>query len=265
MNKVSVVIRNRNEAFYLKKSLEILNAVYKDDIFEIIVVDNESTDDSLGIAKKQGCRIVKITDFTYGKAINLGINEAQSNFVLLLSAHAVPIGNSFFKNSTSEMERNPDVAGIRYVNSISNYERALKNDFKVEDPLRFGLMAGCCLINKKIWETIKFDESLSFSEDKEWSLRAINAGYDILDFNEGFFYFINRDKNSLVSRFRNETLAEYRLHKKEFPSKFKIFLSFLIDAFFQNGINSLKEIKFQWSKFKAKIEISEKLKKSADY
>ncbi len=259
-----MVIRNRNEAFYLKKSLEILNEVYSDDVLEIIIVDNESTDESLKVAEEYGCRIVKITDFTYGKAINLGISEVRSNLVLLLSAHAVPIGNSFFKNSREQMELNPKLAGIRYINSISNYERALKNDFKVTDPLRFGLMAGCCLVNKKVWETLKFDESLSFSEDKEWSLRAKNSGYDILDFNEGFFYFINRDQNSLVSRYRNETLAEYQLHKKKFPSRLKIFLSFINDAFFTNTIKFLKEIRFQWKRLETKIEISQILKKSED-
>lgn len=260
MNKASVVIRNRNEAFYLRKSLEILNTVYKDDIQEIIIVDNESSDDSLKIAKDQGCRIVEITDFTYGKAINLGISEARSNFILLLSAHAVPLGNSFFKNSMKQIEINPNVAGIRFINSISNYERALENNFEVEDPLRFGLMAGCCLINKNVWNTIRFNESLPFSEDKEWSLRAKNAGYDILDFNEGFFYFINRDKNSLVSRYRNETLAEYQLHNKKFPSKIKIFLSFLYSAFGKNTASFFNKLDYEYRIMKAKFYISHKLK-----
>jgi rhamnosyltransferase len=260
LNKVSVVIRNRNEAFYLKKSLEILNTVYKKDILEIIVIDNESNDNSLKVAEDHGCRIVKITDFTYGKAINMGISEAKSNIVLLLSAHAVPVGNSFFKNSLEQIKLNPKVAGIRFINSISNYERAIKNEFKVKDPLRFGLMAGCCLINKKIWEIIKFDECLSFSEDKEWSLNAINAGYDILDFNEGFFYFINRDHNSLVSRFRNETLAEYQLHNKKFPSRFRIFLSFLYSALMKNTVTFFKKMSYDYRIMKAKFYISHKLR-----
>lgn len=260
MNKVSVVIRNRNEAFYLKKSLEILNKVYKKDILEIIVIDNESTDDSLEVAEAQGCRILKIFDFTYGKAINLGVSEAQSDFVLLLSAHAVPVGNSFFENSLEQMMMNPKVAGIRFINSISNYERALKNNFKIEDPLRFGLAAGCCMINKRVWNTYKFDETLPASEDKEWSLRVNNAGYDILDFNEGFFYFINRDQNSLVSRFRNETLAEYQLHNKKFPSRLKIFLSFLYSALIKNTAAFFKKIGYDYRIMKAKFYISHKLK-----
>lgn len=260
MNKVSVVIRNRNESFYLKKTLEILKSVYEKDILEIILIDNESTDDSLQVARDHGCRILKIIEFTYGKAINLGISEARSNFVLLLSSHAVPIGNSFFENSIKHMVSNPNVAGIRYINSISNYERALENNFKVKNPLRFGLAAGCCMINRKIWKQYKFDESLSANEDKEWSLRTNTAGYDILDMNEGYFYFINRNQDSLVSRFRNETLADYQLNNKNFPSRFKILLSFVYSVTVKNTAEFFKKMNYDYKIMKAKFYISHKLK-----
>lgn len=260
MNKVSIVIRNRNEAFYLQKTLDILNSVYEKDILEILLIDNESTDDSLQVARNHGCRILKITEFTYGKAINLGISEARSNFVLLLSAHAVPIGNSFFENSITKMVSNPKVAGIRYINSISNYERALKNNFKVKDPLRFGLAAGCCMINRKIWKQYKFDESLSANEDKEWSLRTNTDGYDILDMNEGYFYFINRNQDSLVSRFRNETLADYQLNNKKFPSRLKILMSFVYSIAVKNTAEVLKKMSYDYKIMKAKFYISHKLK-----
>jgi rhamnosyltransferase len=260
LNKVSVVIRNRNEAFYLQKTLEILNSVYEKDILEIILIDNESTDDSLQIASDHGCRILKIIEFTYGKAINQGISEARSNFVLLLSSHAVPVGNSFFKNSIKLMVSNSKISGIRYINSISNYERALKNNFKVNDPLRFGLAAGCCMINRKVWEKYKFDESLSANEDKEWSLRTTTAGYYILDMNEGYFYFINRSQNSLVSRFRNETLADFQLNNKNFPSRFKIFLTFVYSVTVKNTVEFFKRMRYDYKIMKAKFYISDKLK-----
>ena len=92
---ISIVIRNKNEGVALESTLNILRKLYIEDIDEIIVVDNNSTDKSIEIAKKFKCKIIMIENFTYGKAINLGIENTKNDLVLLLSSHAIPIGNSF--------------------------------------------------------------------------------------------------------------------------------------------------------------------------
>ncbi|MEI7507992.1 MAG: glycosyltransferase family 2 protein [Flavobacterium sp.] len=260
---ISVVIRNKNEAKALEKTLFILKKVYFDDVHEIIVVDNNSKDNSIEIAKKFNCVIVTIDNFTYGKATNLGIMHAKSKYVLLLSSHAVPIGNSFFKNSFQAINNSNSIAGIRYINSIENYNRALENDFIVKQPLHFGLMTGCALVNKEVWEKHKFDQKLVFSEDKEWSERVVNEGYTILDFNETFFYFIERNRKSMVNRFKNETISEYQLHGKKFPSKIKIIASFVKKIIITNTKNYYKTILNDSIILKTKFEILKKLKNNA--
>ena len=259
---ISIVIRNRNQANALYNTLSILNKIYVDDFDEIIIVDNNSHDNSIEIAKQFNCKIVTIEHFTYGKATNLGIQEAQSKYVLLLSSHAIPIGNNFFKNSLKEISNSNSIAGIRYINSIENYNRAIKNNFKVIKPLEFGLMTACALINKDVWEKFKFDEKLVFSEDKEWSQRVVNNGYKILDFNETFFYFITRNQKSLLNRFKNETISEYQLQEKKFPSKIKIMMSFIKKIIITNTKNYFKTILNDILILKAKLEISEILKKN---
>lgn len=259
--KVSVVIRNKNEAGALENVLSILNRLYLGEIKEIIVVDNQSTDMSTSIAKRLGCKVITIENFSYGRAINLGIEAASSVYVLLLSAHAIPVGNSFFKNSIVALEKSETIAGIRYINSIDNYNRALQNDFVVKDPLRFGLMAGCCMVNKKVWEQFKFNEELVFSEDKEWSQRVVENGFDILDFNETFFYFINRQQKSILERYKNETIAEYQLHNKDYPSPARSVLSFCKKNLVTNPLEFLKIVKNDLLILKTKLEIHKTLKR----
>lgn len=260
MNKVSVVIRNKNEASYLNTTLKILTEVYFKDLREIIVIDNDSTDSSVKVAKSYGCVVHKIKDFTYGRAINIGIEKAASNYVLLLSSHAVPVGQSFFQNTMNYININPQIAGIRYINGIENFKRALDNNFIIKEPLRFGLMAGCCLINKEVWKEIKFNEQLTFSEDKEWSSRVMDVGYEIADLNETFFYFINRSKKSLITRFKNETFEEYNLQKKRFPSKIHLVGSFVKAGFLKNGGSFFEKISYEYQLLKAKLDIQKELK-----
>ncbi|MBF4465653.1 glycosyltransferase family 2 protein [Flavobacterium sp. LC2016-12] len=252
---ISIIIRNKNEATALESILNILRKIYNDDIDEIIVVDNKSTDESIIVAEKFKCKIITIENFTYGKAINLGIENAKNDLVLLLSSHAVPIGNSFFKNSIKPFISNPELAGLRYINSYSNYLRAVQNDFLVNDGLKFGLMAGCAMVNKKIWNKFKFDEKLVFSEDKEWSERVIKEGYQIMDFNETFFYHIKRDEEGSLNRWKNETIAHYQLHKLKYPSKIKLTALFLFKIGFNLPKEYLGKLKYELKLFLIKLKL----------
>lgn len=252
---ISIVIRNKNEAIYLDRILSILENQYSDDINEIIVVDNKSTDGSIVVANKYNCKIVTIDTFSYGKAINIGINEAKNDFVLLLSAHAIPIGNSFFKNSMQFIADKKDFAGLRYINSIENYERALENKFRVKKPLEYGLMAACCMVSKKVWLQFPFNEELVFSEDKEWSNRVTKVGFGIYEMNESFFYFIKRTTKSDLDRFKNETIANYQLFNKKSPSGLKIIFSFLKKIVITNTLVFFKTISSDYKIAKIKFKI----------
>ena len=259
--KISVVIRNKNEATALEKVLHILTKIYSSDLHEIIVVDNNSSDDSLEVARKFGCRIVSISKFTYGRATNYGIEASNSDYVLLLSSHAIPVGKSFFKNTLLALDSEEKVAGIRYVNSFENYERAVKNNFLVKNPLEYGLMSACCIINRQVWERMKFNEDLLAVEDKEWSQRVIDGGYKILDLNETYFYFVNRNLRANLYRYKIESIATFRLHGKSFPTPLKSFLSFIKKLFVTNVIQYFRSCRRAFLGFKTNVEIYQSLHK----
>lgn len=260
---VSIVIRNKNEAKALQKVLHILHSQYANDFAEIIVVDNHSTDDSLAVAQQFGCKMITITDFTYGKATNLGIQNASYDYVLLLSAHAIPVGKTFFNDSVATLQANANLAGLRYINSLDNYTRAIQNDFVIQNPLQFGLMTACAMVNKKVWEQVKFDEALVFSEDKEWSKRVVEAGFELRDINQTFFYFAKPSPKGLINRYKNETLAQYQLNNQTGPSIGKIILSFLKKVLITNSSTFFKTYRNDVSLLKAKIQIRNRLKAHA--
>ena len=89
-DNVSIIIRNRNEnefiGFAIQSCLDHFNKP------EIIIVDNNSTDDSLHTVNlfkdRTTIKIVPINDYTPGKSINLGAKHATKDTILVLSAHA---------------------------------------------------------------------------------------------------------------------------------------------------------------------------------
>jgi rhamnosyltransferase len=257
-----VLIRNRNEAKALGNILNILRKIYSSDIGEIIVVDNNSTDNSIEIAERYNCKVIKIGNFSYGRAINYGMGVSTSKYVLVLSAHAIPVGKDFFSNTFLALNKNENVAGARFINSIDNYNRALRNNFKVNNPLKFGLMAACCIVNKDIWNRFKFDENLIANEDKEWSKRVMNNGFEILDINETYFYFIKRNSDSILNRYKNETIAECLLLNKEYHSPLRSLASFFKKIFITNTLWYFKVVYYDILRLEAKIQIYNQTKRN---
>lgn len=258
---VSIVIRNKNEAKALAVTLSILTKVYADDFAEIIVVDNNSADNSVEVALNYNCKIVTIDDFSYGRAINYGLEHAVSKYVLLLSSHAVPVGRHFFKSALQELGKSDKIAGIRFINSIENYQRAVENDFKITDLTKFGLLAACCIINKEVWQNNKFDEELIAVEDKEWSVRVEKQGYEILDLNETFFYFINRNRKSSLKKYKIETIASFKIANKKPTGLLKIVGSFFYNIIVKNTKKYFNSIGDEVDVLKTNLEIRNKLKK----
>lgn len=110
---VNVVIRSFNEEDWIRSCLEcVLHQDYSN--FEITVVDSGSTDATLEIVREyDAVRLVKIADYLPGKAINAGI-DAQSEsveYVLLISAHCLPLGKTFIGDYVDLLEGNDTLAG----------------------------------------------------------------------------------------------------------------------------------------------------------
>ncbi|MCG8430058.1 MAG: MBL fold metallo-hydrolase, partial [Candidatus Omnitrophica bacterium] len=73
--KISIVIRTLNESRHLEALLQSIAEQRLDGLsHEVIIVDSGSTDRTLEIAERNGCRIVHIERavFSYGRSLNMG-------------------------------------------------------------------------------------------------------------------------------------------------------------------------------------------------
>ena len=89
-SKISIIIRNRNENEYIGFSIQ--SCIEKFDRPEIIIVDNNSTDDSLEVVNlfkdRTDIRVISISDYTPGKSINKAVSLCSYENILILSAHS---------------------------------------------------------------------------------------------------------------------------------------------------------------------------------
>lgn len=88
---LSLVIRTLNEAVRLEQLFEDIHQQLFASEVEIIVVDNESTDNTRQVASYYGAEIVTLPrdDFTYPRSMNLGVEASSYDTVLLTVGHAL--------------------------------------------------------------------------------------------------------------------------------------------------------------------------------
>ena len=208
---VSVIIRNRDEAAFLEKVLLALS-VQKGPKLQLILVDNASRDRSVEVAVHHGATVIhlKAGEFTYGKALNLGLAAAHGEICIILSAHSLPLGTGFVNACVAPFE-NANVAAVRcvYAGKGSDLTRwaipeVLDGSSTLDDIVSKGPLASGCALRRSVWAQIPFDEEVSAAEDKLWARRAVDAGYTIFSPCDAFYLYLKPISPSanLVNNYR---------------------------------------------------------------
>ncbi len=186
-NLVSVIIRSHNEEIWLRHSIEAVKSQNLENV-EIILVDNNSTDRSVEIAKKLGVKkIINIEKYSPGKAINLGISISYAKYIAILSAHCIPCNNKWLKEMVDELEKDINISGtysrqvpLPFSNpsdsrdlfiTFSSESRTQKSDSFFHN--------GSSLIRYDSWKSSKFNEELSNIEDRIWAHEQQSRGFSI--------------------------------------------------------------------------------------
>jgi glycosyltransferase involved in cell wall biosynthesis len=212
---VTVVIRNRNEGRALRR---VLLALSRQTLpFELVIVDNESTDGSASLYAEYGARVVNISaaEFTYGRALNLGIAAASSELVLLLSAHSIPIGRTFLEDCVRSFS-DPGVAAVMCleVDRATEWleECRLVGPISCADILSANIGNRAAAIRRDVWSKYPYDEEIEAAEDLLWCLRVINdGGYAVVRGAALFQYVSKPTLGQQVRRENRERVAIYRI------------------------------------------------------
>ena len=202
MYKATIVIPNINGKGWLKDSIESVYAQTEQN-FQLIVVDNGSTDESLEQARSYCSRanftlIENGTNTGFSHAVNQGIAMAESEYVVLFNndAFAEP---QWLAELIRTAETDPKIFAVQSL-MIRHFDRELADDAgdyvtwmgfacKTGDGRRvsrytkqkriFSACGGAALYRKRILDEIgTFDENFfAYFEDVDLSWRANNAGY----------------------------------------------------------------------------------------
>ena len=180
---VSIIIRTYNEEVHIGECLEkIFNQTFKN--VEVIIVDSESTDKTLEIASKYPIKIIKIKkeDFTYGKSLNIGCTLAKGKYLVLISAHAIPVNEYWLEELIRPFEKNvAAVFGhqIPMKNANPLVRRFIEETWVNVKKSKILIHNANCAIKKQVWKNNPFDEKLIAAEDYLWAKKIKKQGLKI--------------------------------------------------------------------------------------
>ena len=191
MDNISIIIRNRNESEYIGFAIQSCLDYF--DKPEIIIVDNNSIDDSLEIVNlfkdRTKIKVISIDDYTPGRSINMGIKKASNDYILVLSAHA-QITNIDYKQIKSDLDTYVAVFGKqtpiykgkkiskRYIWSHFKNESEENMYSTIEN--RYFLHNAFCFYKRKFLLKHPMPEQYPGKEDRYWAKDIIDKGYDYL-------------------------------------------------------------------------------------
>jgi len=217
--KTTIIIPLYNGAKYITRCLDSLSSQsYRD--FEILVVDDNSTDESIAFCERFGVNLIRTPhNFGYAQAINYGVSKVDTDAIVILNqdTYADP---DWLKNMVSSISQNGADMVAPNVLDLRTYPRKLQvgspiNFYPPLGMLYFGeIVKDCCptnvipgtgcLITRKVIDRLGLpfdDRFFMYWEDVDFSIRAIENGMSL----------IYQPKAVLWHRFHNASIPAMKL------------------------------------------------------
>lgn len=257
--KLSVVILNYNVRYFLELCLKSVKAAITDIEAEIIVVDNNSSDDSCIMVKDLFPDVVLIENKEntgFSKGNNIGVAHAKGEFLCILNPDTVVAEDTFTKLlKFADSKKDLGIIGCKLIDGNGDYLPESKrniptpkvsfskifgkgnsyyaNHLQVSDIGEVAVLVGAfMLLKREIFNIVGgFDEDyFMYGEDIDLSYRILNNGYKN--------YYVG---SQTIIHFKGESTPKNKIYRKRFYEAMGIFYkkhfkrNFLLDIIVKLG------------------------------
>lgn len=259
--KLSVVILNYNVRYFLELCIKSVQAAIVNIDAEIIIVDNNSKDDSVAMLKDKFPEfklIVNKENLGFSKANNIGVQQAKGEYVCILNPDTVVAEDTFtkilnFAHSKSKL----GALGCQLINGVGDFlpeskrkipyvkaafKKILGNakeyyaeNLKPDEVGEVEVLVGAFMFMKRdvFLKVGGFDEDyFMYGEDIDLSYKLLKAGYKN-------YYF----GQTTIIHYKGESTLKNKFYARRFYEAMRIFYkkhfkrNLLFDVFVCFGIN----------------------------
>jgi rhamnosyltransferase len=198
MAKTSILVLTKNEARNIHACLKAVYAQKGVPRFEVIVVDSDSTDATVDIAKRFPVRLERIpaAAFHHSRTRNFAASLAEGEILVFLVADATPVSDTWLRTLIANFD-DPGVGAV-YGRQLPNPECSLEREDAldtiygaervVKDPAhrnglgyRFYHFSDVnAAIRRTVWQQNPFPEDLKVFEDLGIAKLILDSGWKIV-------------------------------------------------------------------------------------
>ncbi|WP_281228402.1 glycosyltransferase family 2 protein [Flavobacterium aquiphilum] len=284
--ELSVIILNYNVHYFLELCLLSVQSALTNIDSEIIVVDNNSSDDSCEMVKSRfpNVKLIQNNDNVgFPKGNNIGVDEAKGNYICILNPDTVVAEDTFEKAlAFAQKQKNLGIVGTKLIDGTGIFLPESKRGipkpwvaftkvaglYKIfpKSPLfnkyyaqhlsenetgEVEILVGAfMLLKKELYQELGgFDEDcFMYSDDIDLSYRVLQKG-------RSNFYF----HETVVIHYKGESTVKDGIYMKRFKEAMEFFykkhfkVSFLFSVFMKCGIVLFSIIKRIQGRVKEKI------------
>lgn len=233
MTKLSFIIPNYNSGHLLKRC--IMSIISSNSCnFEIIIVDDGSSDNSIDLVNGLDNRITIIRQKNMGvsTARNNGVAQASGDYIAFVDADDT-LCNNWDRYVFEDINRKVDLVTFNYINnnskiSINNQNKLLENNESIqwkrqaiENPTKnltvWGKLFSRTLIKKHY---LSFDDHLRLAEDGDFMIQYLIVANKIYT-STHYFYHYQNNENSVMRTFDPHKVDDYLISLKATRNKIK--------------------------------------------
>ena len=239
--KLSVIILNYNVHYFLDLCLQSVQAAIANLDAEIIVVDNNSPDESCAMVKQNHPQVKLIENkdnsgFSAGN--NIGVAQAKGEYICILNPDTVVAEDTFTKilsfaekqeklgaiacrlidgsgNFLPESKRNVPVVKVAFQKMIGNSKNYYSNHLQEDAIGEIDILVGAFMFMKRsVYNLVNgFDQDyFMYGEDVDLSYKILKAGYQNYYFGE-----------TTVIHYKGESTLKDAEYAKRFYGAMQIF------------------------------------------
>lgn len=252
---VSIIIPTYNSALTICECIESIKLQKYEGLYEIVVVDNGSNDDTVEKIKKMGIKQVIMSPNTtvYGSR-NLGVKKSKGDIIAFIDSDCTA-SNEWLLSGVKKIETYDIVAGKIIPKKSDNmllyyYDKYILRQEVERDINNVNIAAGNAFIRRDVFERLNgFREDIITGGDSVFSMMAKINGYKIIYSEKAI---VSHPVDSIVRKirgiFREGAGAEIKKPYKYINTNFKENLIIRTGNMIEQYVNDMKSIYRGWKK-----------------
>lgn len=179
-----VIMRSHNDMPVIVETLAKLET--QTHPFELICLDNDSSDGTRREVGRYAAKIISIHEGEYipGRALNMAMEASSSEIVVFLNSDCTPLDQNWLGHLLAGFDSEKVAAAFGRQIPRADCKPLFRKDTEQtygdgsrQKHWRHCFSMASSAIRRSVWEEMRFNEHLRYSEDIEWTWRARQLGY----------------------------------------------------------------------------------------